>query len=359
MSTTNVTPSPRDKGKQQKNSNEHIALVMQEAAIKLTRKLTDEEVAIAWKFAVAADHQITADEVLAAINEPIPQRPGNGKKKSGRFDVTAERLIRDVEETLGRELTPTEQGTIQGGINDLRGETLMTKTSYAEAVRHYAAEFKAEAEEAALEARIAEEQENPPIERWTTEATELGTNLKAKIGTFAAMQPKIEQVRENFVSLKNAIDGGSLPKTARIMPTYSWKKTNKDGKTTTDQRGFLDFQDYCRTVLRRGKSAVYQMLKDTKMPKEPKDPDNSLGALVKRGAKSFVNLHKKLSDKDKKENSFDSFMESIVMAARALVAADLATNRKEADQPAAIPTSAKHHAEEENRPLPPALGQAG
>jgi hypothetical protein len=173
------------------------------------------------------------------------------------------------------------------------------------------------------------------------------------------MQPKIEQVRENFVSLKNAIDGGSLPKTARIMPTYSWKKTNKDGKTTTDQRGFLDFQDYCRTVLRRGKSAVYQMLKDAKMPKEPKDPDNSLGALVKRGAKSFVNLHKKLWDKDKKENSFDSFMESIVMAARALVVADLATNRKEADQPAAIPTSAKHHAEEEKRPLPPALAACG
>jgi hypothetical protein len=64
---------------------------------------------------------------------------------------------------LGRELTPAEQGMIQGGVNDLRGDTQVTKASYAEAVKHYAAEFKAEAEEAALEARIAEEQENPPI----------------------------------------------------------------------------------------------------------------------------------------------------------------------------------------------------
>ena len=51
MRTTNVTPSPKGKAKQQKNSKEHIALVLQEVAIKLTRKLTDEEGAAAWKFA--------------------------------------------------------------------------------------------------------------------------------------------------------------------------------------------------------------------------------------------------------------------------------------------------------------------
>jgi hypothetical protein len=99
------------------------------------------------------------------------------------------------------------------------------------------------------------------------------------------------------------------------------------------------------------------MLKNAKMPREKKDPDNSLGAVIRRGAKSFTNLHKKLSDKDKKETNFDSFMESVVKAARALMVAELATSRQEADQQAA-PTTPKHH-EEENRPLPPAQGQAG
>src|ERR1700730_15636527 len=41
MGTLNVTPQPsKGGGRQQKNSNEHIALVLQETAIKLTRKLT-------------------------------------------------------------------------------------------------------------------------------------------------------------------------------------------------------------------------------------------------------------------------------------------------------------------------------
>ena len=367
MSTTNVTPQPfKGGGKQQKNSNEHIALVMQEAAIKLTRKLTEEEGKIAWEFAVAANHEITADEVLAAINEPIPQRPGNGKKKRGKFDLTADLLIRDVEETLRRELTPAEQGTIQGGINDLRGETLMTKTSYAEAVRHYAAEFKAEAEQAAEEARIAEEQVNPPVERWTAEATELGTKMssmlvsaEARVGTFRAMSNSVDQVKQHFIDLKDAIDAGRLPETARIMPTYSWKKTTKDGKTTTDQKGFLDFQDYCKVILKRGKSAVYQMLKDAKVPKEPKDPNNSLGALVKRGAKAFTNLHKKLSDKDKKETSFDGFMEKVVAEARALVAAELAKAREEADQQPATTTEKVGQEEVKDEVLPTSQKQAG
>jgi hypothetical protein len=352
MSTPNVTPQPpKGGGKQQKNSNEHIALVLQEAAIKLTRKLTDEEGAIAWKFAIAADHEIAADEVLAAINEPIPPRPGNGKKKGGKFDVTSDRLIRDVGETLGRELTPAEQGTIQGGLNDLRGDTLTTKESYRETVRHYAAEFKAEAEEAAEEARIAEEEKNPPVERWTTQATELGSRMssmlvaaEARIGTFKAMSSSVDQVRQNFADLKDAIDAGRLPTTARIMPTYSWKKKTKDGKHTTNQKGFLDFQDYCLEVLKRGKSAVYAMLKSAKAPKEPKEPDNSLGAVIKRGAKSFTSLHKKLSDKDKQETTFDRFMEQVVTAARAVMAAELATMRVEADEqqePATTVTTAK------------------
>jgi hypothetical protein len=339
MSTTNVSPSLGRKGKQQKNSSEHIVVVMQEAAFKLTRKLTDEESGVAWKFATAADHEITADEIIHAINEPIPAKPGNGKKKRGKFDVTADLLIRDVEETLARELTAGEQGTIQGGINDLRGETLMTKTSYAEAVRHYAAEFKAEAEQAAEEARLSEELANPPLERWTTEATELGTKMnsmlvaaEARVGTFRAMSSSVDQVKQDFKDLKDAIDDGRLPKAARIMPTHSWKKTNKDGKTTTVQLGFLDFQDYCKVILKRGKSAVYSMLKNASMPREPKKPDNSLGAVIKRGAKSFINLHAKLSDKDKKETNFDRFMEQVVTAARGLKSDELAKNRGEADQ---------------------------
>jgi hypothetical protein len=242
---------------------------------------------------------------------------------------------------------------------------LITKDSYDEAVRQYAAEFQEEAAEAVEEARIAEEQANPPLERWTTQAAELGTKMssmlvaaEARVGTFKAMYASVDQVQQNFTDLNEAIEDGRLLPTARIMPTHSWKKTTKDGKHTTDQKGFRYFQDYCPAILKRGKSAVYQMLKDAKMPREKKDPDNSLGALVKRGAKSFVNLHKKLEDKDKKV-SFDSFMGSVVTAARALVAADLATNREEADQPAATPASPIHHAQEESRPLPPSQGQAG
>lgn len=362
MSTPNAPQPPKVSG-QQKNSNQHIAVVMQEAAIKLTRKLTDDESTVAWKFAVAADHEVTAAEVLAAINEPVPpKKPGNGRtKRSKKIEITSVLLNRAVEEALGRELTPAEQGTIQGAINDLRGDTLITEESYSVAVKDYAAEFKAEAEEAAEEARIAAEQANPPLEKWTTQATDLGTTLKAKIGTFAAMKPAVEQVRESFGSLKDAIDAGRLPKTALIMPTYQWKKTTRDGKHTTDQNGFLDFKDYCSVILKRGKSAVYQMLKDANMPKEKKDPDNSLVALVSRGAKSFINLHKKLSDKDKQETSFDSFTEKIVLGARALMAAELATKRSEANQPAATPASPKAPtiAHEEHHPLPPSQGQAG
>lgn len=359
MSTPNVTPQPsKGGGKQQKNSNEHIAVVLQEAAFKLTRKLTEEESGIAWKFAAAADHEITADEVLAAINEPVPQRPGNGKTKSRKVDVTADRLIRDVEETLRRELTPAEQGTIQGGINDLRGETLMTKTSYAEAVRQYAAQFKEVAEEAAEETRFAEEQAHPPVERWTKEATELGTTFGAKIGTFKAMATSVQSVNDSFSALQTAIEERKLPADARIMPTHTWKKTTKDGKHTTDHKGFLYFQDYCQVILKRGKSAVYQMLKDAKMPREKKDPDNSLGTLVKRGSRSFIGLHKKLSDKDKKETSFDGFMELVVKAARAILAAELDASRQDADDPVAATTAKVRNETVQGEVLPPSQDQA-
>jgi hypothetical protein len=340
MSAPDVRPKlPKGGGKQQKNTNQHISVVIQEAAFKLTRKLTEEESKVAWEFAVAANHEITADEIIHAINEPISAKPGNGKKKSGKFEVTAELLICDIGAALGRELTPAEQGTIQGGVNDLRGDVLTTKASYSETVRHYAGEFKAEAEEAAEEARIAEEGKNPPVERWTTQATELGTKMglmlvaaEARVGTFKAISSNVDQVKQNFIDLKDAIDAGRLPKTARIMPTYSWKKTTKEGKHTTEQKGFLDFQDYCRVILKRGKSAVYAMLKDAKLPKEPKDPDNSLGALVTRGAKSFTNLHKKLSDKDKKETSFERFLELVIAAARTIKTDELAADREKADQ---------------------------
>jgi hypothetical protein len=366
MSTTNVTPSPGGKGKQQKNSNEHIALVLLEAAAKITRKLSAIEEKAVREYAVAADHEVTADELLKVINEPVPQRPGNGRKKRGKFEVTADLLIRDIEELLGRELTTAEQGTIQGGVNDLRGDTQVTKASYAETVRHYGAEFKAEAAEAALVAQLADERANPPLERWTTQATELGTKMssmlvaaEARVGTFKAMFNSVDQVKQNFIDLKDAIDAGRLPDTARIMPTYSWKKKSKDGKTTIAQQGFVNFQDYCLVILKRGKSAVYQMLKDAKMPREKKDPDNSLGAVIKHGAKSFVNLHKKLSDKDKKETSFDRFMDLLVAAARAIKADELAADREKADQqPVGETTANVGETTVQGEVLPPSQGQA-
>ena len=140
------------------------------------------------------------------------------------------------------------------------------------------------------------------------------------------------------------------------MPTYGWKKTTKDGKHTTDQVGFIDFQDFCKVILKRGKSAVYQMLKDAKMPREENDPDNSFDALVKRGAKSFISLHKKLEDRTV---GFDSFMSSITNAARAIFAAEQATNRKKADQPAATTTAQVGHETMQGEFLPPSQGNAG
>src|ERR1035438_679144 len=102
---------------------------------------------------------------------------------------------------------------------------------------------------------------------------------EARVGTFKAMYSSVDQVQQNFIDLNDAIEDGRLPPTARIMPTYSWKKTTKDGKHTTDEKGFRYFQDYCAVILKRGKSAVYSMLKNAKMPREKEAPDNSLGAV--------------------------------------------------------------------------------
>jgi hypothetical protein len=359
MSTTNVTP-PLPAGKKRKTYY----------VKKDSKELSDNQFAV---------HRITDDARISKLmTKPNADKecerlekvstggghvePGNGKKRSRRVTLTSARLLEDVADLLRRELKPNEEAEVHASIYDAEHSDAdrLTKTEYQEWVNEIVAHLKRlEAEEQSA-AQALTDAANPPVERWTKEATELGTTLGARIGTFKAMANSVQQVNDNFSSLKNAIDAGKLPKTTRIMPDVEWKKTTKDGKHTTDQKGFVDFQDYCLVILKRGKSAVYQMLKDAKMPREKKDPDNSFGELVKRGAKSFVNMHKKLSGKDK-EIGFDSFMESVVAAARAIMSAKLATDRKKADAAEQLAASQARDQQIQDRVdnLPPAQGQAG
>lgn len=354
MSTRNVTPQPSGGGKstrkQQTNTNAHISLVLQEVAAKLTRRLSEDEMAIIWDAATKFDHQMTAEEALAVLEVGVEEFTG---KRQRKVKLTAEKVTKDVARLLERELTTGEKLQISDSLADAEP---VTRSEYEDHVSEVAAHYRNVEQEEAAEAQALADAANPPVERWSKEATELGTNFGVRIGTFKAMEPQIEQTRKNFAALKAAIDDGKLPKTARIMPTYGWKKTTKDGKHTTDQVGFIDFQDFCKVILKRGKSAVYQMLKDAKMPREENDPDNSFDALVKRGAKSFISLHKKLEDRTV---GFDSFMSSITNAARAILAAEQATNRKKADQPAATTTAQVGHETMQGEFLPPSQGNAG
>jgi hypothetical protein len=191
-------------------------------------------------------------------------------KHSRRVTLTEARLREDVEGRLGRELTPGEQGEIVSQIIDSQHSDVssLTKDEYQDYVMEVAQYLKQQHATEAAAAQALADAANPPVERWTKEATELGTSLGARIGTFAAMHDVVEKVNQHFAALKDAIDVGNLPPSARIMPDYPWKKTTKDGKHTTNEKGFLDFQDYCLVVLKRGKSAVYSMLKNAKMPRE-------------------------------------------------------------------------------------------
>jgi len=356
MSTANVTP-PLPEGKKRKTYY----------VKKDSKELSDRQFAV---HRIADDARISelmtkqnADKECERLEKLTTggeyAEPGNGKTKHSRkVTLTEARLRGDVEGRLGRELTPDEQGEIESQIIDSQHSDVssLTKDEYQDYVMEVAQHLKNEAAAEAAAAQALADAANPPIERWTKEATELGTSLGARIWSFADMHDVVEKVNQNFAALDDAVDAGDLPPSARIMPDYPWKKTTKDGKHTTNEKGFRYFQDYCLVVLKRGKSAVYSMLKNAKMPREKKDPDNSLGAVIKRGAKSFVSLHKKLSEKDKKETNFDSFVESVVKAARALMADELAASRQEADQQAA-PTTPEHQ-EEANRPLPPSQEQA-
>jgi hypothetical protein len=355
MSTTNVTPKPPGDGKstqkrQQHNTSAHIGLVLQEAAAKLTRRLNEDEMANIWDAATKLDHEMTADEALAVLEIGVEEFTETVQRE---VMPKADEVIKDVSGLLARDLTSQEELQIS---DSLAGAEPLTKSEYENYVSETAGHFRNLEHEEVAQAQALADAANPPVERWTKEATELGTNLGVRIGTFKAMEPQIEQVRVNFIALKDAIDAGKLPKTTRIMANYSWKKTKKDGKTTTNEKGFRDFQDYCRVILKRGKSAVYTMLKDAKMPREKKAPDNSFGALVKRGARSFIGLHEELEDQT---IGFDSFMESITNAARAMLAAEQVANRKAADEPVAATTAKVGNETMKGEVLPPSQGQAG
>ena len=359
MSTTNATP-PLPEGKERKTYY----------VKKDSKELSDKQFAV---HRIADDARISelmtkpnADKECERLEKLTTGgghvEPGDGKTKhSRRVTLTEARLQKDVEGMLGRELTPDEQDAIESQIIDSQRSDVssLTKDEYQDCVMELAQHFKQEEAAEAAAAQAIADAANPPVERWTKEATELGTTLGARIWSFAAMHDVVEKVNHNFAALKDAIDAGNLPPSARIMPDYPWKKITKDGKHTTNEKGFLDFQDYCLVVLKRGKSAVYSMLKKGKMPREKGDPDNSLGAVIKRGAKTLTNLHKKLSDKDKKKVSFDIFMEQVVTAARAIMTAELAAKREEADQPAATTTAEVALKTLQAEVLPPSQGQAG
>jgi hypothetical protein len=236
-------------------------------------------------------------------------------------------------------------------------EVKLTKDDYEQYVGEWAGRFR----HMEYDAKPEEQKLADQLAAWNEAATELGTDLTARIGTFKAMEPKIHQVKRGFRDLKKAIDLKLFPDSTRIMPYYEWDKTNKDGKTTTAQKGFLHFEDYCRVILQRTKQAVYAMLKDAGSPAEKRDPDNTPATLIKRGAAAFLKLYLLLKPQDKSV-TFERLMNSIVAAARAEAGERMKKEQKkngdtEALRAIAEVTSAKH--EENNRPLPPLQGQAG
>lgn len=264
-------------------------------------------------------------------------------------------VIKDVAGALGRELTASEQGDIQAALE--REEVKLSKDDYEQYVGEWALRFR----QMAYDAMPEEQKIAKQLAAWNRAATDLGTDLTARIGTFKAMEPQINQVKDGFTNLKAARDGKRLPESTRIMPDYKWEKTNKDGETTTPQMGFLHFEDYCRVILQRTKQAVYAMLKDAQLPAEKEDPDNTPATLIKRGAASFLKLYLLLKPQDEAV-TFERLMNSIVAAARAEAGARMKKEQKkngdtEALRAVAEIASAKH--DYDNRPLPPSQGQAG
>jgi len=350
MSTTNVAP-PLPEGKKR---TYYVK--------KDSKELSDKQYAV---HRIADDERVSelmtkpaADKKCERLNNPPPPnslRPGNGKRKPRQTVRPAESVIPDVAGVLGRDLTASEQGDIHAALE--QEKVKLTKADYEQYVGEWAMRFRQmEYEAMPEEQKIAEQ-----LAAWNKDATELGTDLSARIGTFKAMEPQINQVKQDFIDLKEAIDEKRCPDSTRIMPDYVWDKTNKDGKTTTAQKGFLHFEDYCKVILQRTKQAVYAMLKDAESPAEKRDPDNTPATLIKRGAAAFLKLYLLLKPQDKSV-TFERLMNSIVAAARAEATERMKKEQKkngdtEALRAIAEVTGAKH--EENNRPLPPSQGLAG
>jgi hypothetical protein len=295
MSTSSQRPgakAPPDerklKGALKKVSKEHLILVLQETALKLTRSLTPEEMGAVTDAVAKLDHPITTDEAVAiveAMAEPQQQ---------AEFEVSKQLLLTTLEKELGRPLTNDEE---EQSIESLEeSEAIETENdfhAYVEQIVAYIREAEARNQvEEQARARAAEEAAHP-LETWTKDATELGTHVGSAVEKLVAMQPQIEQVNKNFAKLKARITDGSLPETARIMPDVEWKKKMADG-SLRDEKGFLHFEDYCCVVLKRSKQAVYAMLKNCAAPAEPKaketDPEKIKGSLLKRGTTSLSKL---------------------------------------------------------------------
>jgi hypothetical protein len=348
MTTTNVTP-PLPEGKR----NTYYVK-------KDSKEISDKQYAV---HRIAGDARVSelmtklaADKKCQQLNNPPKLlRPGNGEKNPRQTVRPPDVVIKDVAGALGRELTASERGDIHAALE--QEEVKLSKADYEQYVGEWAVRVKQMAYDALPEEQKIAEQ----LAAWNKAATDLGTDLTARIGTFKAMEPQINQVKQGFIDLKKAIDGNRLPESTRILPDYEWDKTNKDRKTTTAQKGFLHFEDYCRVILQRTKQAVYAMLKNAEPPAEKGEPDNTPATLIKRGAASFLKLYLLLKPQDETV-TFERLMNSIVGAARAEAGERMKKEQKkngdtEALRAVAEITSAKQ--EYNNHALPPSQGQAG
>jgi len=279
-------------------------------------------------------------------------------------------VLQETAIKLTRSLTAEEMGAVQDAAAKLDHEITADE---AVAVIEALTEIPTlgGTSKAAVNAAPAAEEAAPPVEKWTKNASELGADLKAKIGTFAAMKPQINQVKYDFGSLKYCIESGKLPPTARIMPEYEWQKTHKKDGSKTTEHGFLHFEDFCQVVLKRTKQAVYAMLADCDPPAEPKppetDPEKIKGALLKRGTASFLKLFQDGAVHEK-SLTFNALMQRIVSNVTARYADELKQARERAKNVAAElasleaiaggvnHTTAKRVVEREI--LPPSQGQA-
>ena len=161
MSTRNVTPQPSGGGKstrkQQTNTNAHISLVLQEVAAKLTRRLSEDEMAIIWDAATKFDHQMTAEEALAVLEVGVEEFTG---KRQRKVKLTAEKVTKDVARLLERELTTGEKLQISDSLADAEP---VTRSEYEDHVSEVAAHYRNVEQE---EASRPKPSPMPPILQW-------------------------------------------------------------------------------------------------------------------------------------------------------------------------------------------------